>query len=467
MDGHRSYFDTVDWAKLQAEHPIGDAFVQMAKTISRDELRARQNALFLRCVARAWTTPFYRRLWGGAGIEPGDIRSLDDIGRLPTFDKSTIMASLDLAPPFGDFSGLDAYPAGQKPPLIFHTTSGTTGKPQVLLFGARSREAQNLLLARLYRFQGLRPEDVVHSVYGHGMINGGHYVREAVIHWTSAIFMSAGTGVETRSVQQIELMKTFGATVLIGFADYLKKLAETAREMGLEPGKDIPVRMISGHMGREDQAGISAAWGGAACYDWYGVGDTGCIAGEGPDKAGMYVMEDAQYLEIGDIDTGAPVEDGRAGDMIVTCLYKDDIYPIIRFNTHDVSAYRTDASPLDLTFRRIEGFLGRSDNMVKLRGINIFPQGVGPMLDELPAFAGEFICKAVRDANGRDEFVVIAETTAAAGERAVVAAAARDILKRKIGIEVQVELVDKGATAALTQVEVRQKPIRLIDERFK
>ena len=108
MDGHRSYFDTVDWAKLQAEHPIGDAFVQMATTISRDELRARQNALFLRCVARAWTTPFYRRLWGGAGVEPGDIRSLDDIVKLPSFDKSTIMASLDLAPPFGDFSGLDA-----------------------------------------------------------------------------------------------------------------------------------------------------------------------------------------------------------------------------------------------------------------------------------------------------------------------------------------------------------------------
>jgi phenylacetate-CoA ligase len=132
-----------------------------------------------------------------------------------------------------------------------------------------------------------------------------------------------------------------------------------------------------------------------------------------------------------------------------------------------VSAYRTDVSPLGLTFRRIEGFLGRSDNMVKLRGINIFPQGVGPMLDELPAFAGEFICKAVRDANGRDEFVVIAETTAPTGERAGVTAAAKDILKRKIGIEVQVELVDKGATAALTQVEVRQKPIRLIDERFK
>jgi phenylacetate-CoA ligase len=299
------------------------------------------------------------------------------------------------------------------------------------------------------------------------MINGGHYVREAVLHWTSAVFLSAGTGIETRSVQQVELMRNFGATVIVGFADYIKKLAETARELGLEPGRDIPVRMISGHMGREDQAGISAVWGGAATYDWYGVGDTGCIAGEGPDKAGMYVMEDAQFLEICDIDTHKPVADGMAGDMVTTCLYKDDIYPIIRFNTHDVSAFRTDDSPLGLNFRRIEGFLGRSDNMVKLRGINIFPTGIGAMLDEIDAFAGEFICRAVRDGSGRDTFIVIAETTAPHGARDGLLPAFRETLKRKIGIEVEVELVGKGETAPMTQIDVRQKPIRLIDERFK
>ena len=134
---------------------------------------------------------------------------------------------------------------------MLHTTSGTTGSPQVLLFGPKSREVQNLLLARNYQFQGLRPDDVVHSVYGHGMINGGHYVREAVTRWTSAVFLSAGTGVETRSAQQVEVMKRFGATVLVGFGDYLKKLADTAVEMGIEPGRDIPVRLISAHLGRE------------------------------------------------------------------------------------------------------------------------------------------------------------------------------------------------------------------------
>lgn len=466
MDGHRSYFDTVDWAQLQRDHPIGDGFVRFARDTSQDALRAHQERLFQRCVDRAWATPFYRRLWGRAGIERGDITGLDVLPRLPSFDKQDIMASLDGAPPFGDFAGFDSYGAGERPPVIFHTTSGTTGKPQVLLFGAKSREAQNLLLGRLYRFQGLRPDDVVHSVYGHGMINGGHYVRESVIHWTSAVFMSAGTGVETRSVQQVSLMKEFGATVIVGFADYIKKLAEVAREQGIDPVRDLKIRMISGHLGREDKESLGRAWGGAQCFDWYGVGDTGCIAGEGPDRDGLYVMEDAQYLEVCDIDTGQPVPDGQAGDMVVTCLYKDDVYPIIRFNTHDVTRVIPGRSKLDLAFKRIEGFLGRSDNMVKIRGINIFPQAVGPMLDEVPGFAGEFICRATRDAAGRDAFTVVAETSAPAAERAGVAERCREVLKRKIGIEVEVELVDRRATAELTQIDVRQKPIRLIDSRF-
>ncbi len=461
-DGHSSYFDAADWGAVQRQHPIGADFVKFAKTISRDELFARQNALFLKSVARAWATPFYRKLWGDAGVEPGDITGLDMISSLPSFDKSDIMDSIARKPPFGDFDGRDSHPEGM-PNVVMHTTSGTTGTPQVLLFGAKSREVQNLLLARMYRFQGLKADDVVHSVYGHGMINGGHYVREAVIHWTSAIFMSAGTGVETRSARQVELMRDFGATVIVGFADYIKKLARVADEMGIDPVRDLNVRMISGHLGREDRDSLSKAWGGAQCFDWYGVGDTGIIAGEGPDRAGLYVMEDAQYLEVADIETGKPVPDGAEGDMVCTCLYKDDVYPIIRFNTHDVTRFHTDASPLGLAFRRIEGFLGRSDNMVKIRGINIFPQAMGPLLEEHAAFAGDFICKAQRDASGRDEFIVMAEVHEPG---AAVQAEFADLLKRKLGIEVGVELAKPGELANLTQTEVRQKPIRLIDERF-
>jgi len=176
-------------------------------------------------------------------------------------------------------------------------------------------------------------------------------------------------------------------------------------------------------------------------------------------------MEDAQYLEVCDIETGALLNDGEQGDMVCTCLYKDDVYPIIRFNTHDVTKVKTGQSSLGLNFKRIEGFLGRSDNMVKIRGINIFPQAMGPLLEEVSSFAGEFICKAERDAAGRDEFIVCAEVFGPVTNQE--ADKYRALLKQKIGIDCGIELSEPGGLAALTQTEVRQKPIRLIDERFK
>lgn len=451
-----SYMEHLDVPAMVAEHPVGDAFEQFARSISRDELFARQDRLFQRCLARAWETGFYQRLWGEASIEPGDIRGLIDIDKLPVFDKSDLMASIDAAPPFGDFAGFDPRDPDHQP-AVFHTTSGTTGKPQVLLFGAKSREVQNLLLGRLYRLQGLTGSDVVHSVYGHGMINGGHYIREAVLHWTNALFMSAGTGIETRSTQQVQLMRDFGATVIVGFADYLKRLAEAAEEEGIVIGRDIKIRMISGQMGREDKDAVSKLWGGAECYDWYGVGDTGVIAGEGPDRDGFYIMEDAHYLELLDIDSGAPVAKGGTGDMVATCLFKDDVYPIIRFNTHDVSAEMDGASSLGFNLRRIQGFLGRSDNMVKIKGINVFPQAIGPMLDGIEAFLGEYVCRLTTDG----AFVVVAEVSEASRDLAELMTAT---IKRQLGIEVGLELVGRGETAQLTEIDRRQKPIRLIDE---
>jgi len=456
-----TYFDFVNPDQLRAEHPIGDAFLDFAKTISRDELFAHQDKLFRRMLKRAWKIPFYQKLWGEQGIEAGDIQGLADIGKLPVFDKSDIMASIERQSPFGDFSGLNSYAPHEQPPVKFHTTSGTTGKPQVLIFGPKTREVQNLLLARLYTLQGIGRGDVVHSVYGHGPINGGHYIREAVTHWTQAMFVSAGTGGETRSVKQVQMMADFQATALVGFADYIKKLARVAKEAGLEPGVDIPVRTISGHMGREDKKSVSDMWGGAECYDWYGVGDTGAIAGEGPDQDGLYVMEDAHYLEINDIETGTAVKDGESGDMVCTCLFKDDVYPIIRFNTHDVSAVRKGKSSLGLNLRRIEGFLGRSDNMVKLRGINLFPQAMGPILEKVDGFAGEVYCQVDRDGAGRDDMTVVAES-----REGDISGDLEKVLQTALGIKLNVRCVKPGDTAVTTQVEVRQKPIRLVDTRF-
>ena len=462
---HLSYYESFDVRQLLADYPLGDAFTQQLALISRDELRALQEARFARLVARAWQIPFYQRLWSAKGIERGDIRGLSDIAKLPTFGKQEIMESVALRPPLGDFHGAEVPIDGALWPMVLHTTSGTTGRPQPLLFSPKSREVQSLLLARIYRMQGLQPGEVVHSVYGHGMINGGHYVREALLHYTNALLITPGTGVETPSVKQVELMRDFGVNVVVGFADYIKRLADVAREQGLVPGRDIPVRRICGHLGRESRESLSAAWGGAEMYDWYGVGDTGAVAGEGPDHDGLYLMEDAQYVEVVDVDSGMPVADGQPGDIVVTCLYKDDIYPIIRFNTHDVTQVLTTPSTLGFSFKRIAGFLGRSDNMVKIRGINVFPQALAPLLEQREDFTGEFICTAVRDAAGRDDLLVSVETRGARGDAD--AEPYRALLKRQLGVEVKVELVAPGSLAPLTGLETRQKPVRLIDRRFK
>lgn len=460
---HPTYFEAADFPTIRREYPLGDAFLRRFAGMSRDELRALQERRFARVLAFAWKVPFYRRHWGGAGIEPGDVRSLADIAKLPPYSKAELMEAVERHPPLGDFDGLDSYPAERRPPLILQTTSGTTGKPQPLLFGPKSREVQNLLLARTYLLQGMRRDDVVHSVYGFGMVNGGHYIRETILHWVGARLLSAGTGTETRSAQQVALMRDFGASVLAGFGDFARRLADVARENGIEPGRDIRLRMVTGHLGPEGREPMSEAWGGCAVYDWYGVGDTGIIAGEGPDQTGMHVHEDAHYLELLHPDTGQPVAPDEQGDMVVTCLYKDDVFPIIRFNTHDVTEEVHGASPLGLPFRRILGFCGRSDNMVKLRGINVFPTGIGALLSaERPEFTGEYICEVVR-ADSRDEMRVRAEIRSEATD--ALRQEYESLLRARLGVEVKVAFERPGALAELTGIETRQKPIRLLDKR--
>jgi len=451
-----NYFEALDVRRLREEYPVGDAFVARYTTVSRDELRAEQERRFARLMARGWEVPFYRRIWSAKGIEPGDIRTLDDLPKLPVYDKADIMASVAENPPFGDFAGLEG--GADRAPVIFHTTSGTTGRPQPLLFGPWGREVTNLLVGRMYRWQGLCAADVVHSVYGHGTINGGHYIREAVTHWTNALFISGGTGAETRSAQQVRLMADFGATAAVGFIDYIRKLAEVAEAEGVK--NLIPLRTIHGHLGTEDRRSVEAAWGGARAYDWYGVGDTGAIAGEGPDRDGLYVWEDAQWLELLGVDTGAPVAPGETGDMVVTCLFKHDVAPCIRFNTHDVTHELTGANDTGMVFRRIAGFRGRSDNMVKLRGINLFPHAIGALIENRPDLTGEFVCRLRRDATGREEMLVVIESRESSDPGQL----AR-LLRDGLGVEVGVELCPPGGTASLTEIDRRQKPLRLLDER--
>jgi phenylacetate-CoA ligase len=460
-----TYFQSFDPAKALRDFTLGPEFARTVVHLSRDAMRARQEAHFRRCVARAWEIPFYQRLWRNTGLESGDIRGLDDLERLPIFSKSDLMKSLAEHPPYGDYHGWERWPLAERPPVVLHTTSGTTGRPQVVVFSPKSREVQAALVARCWHLHGIGPGDVIHSVYGHGMINGGHFVREAATHYTNCLFLSAGTGKETRSITQVEMMRDLKATALVGFVDYIRQLAEVARTQGLTPGEQLSIRVISGHVGRESRDVLSRAWGGAKVFDWYGVADTGPIAAEAQDQDGLYVFEDAHVLEVIDPETGQTVTDSNVGDMVVTSLYKDDIYPLIRFNTHDLTSWQPGRSSLDWNLRRISGVLGRSDNMVKLRGINVYPLALAQILNERPEFAGEYVCRAYRTSSGRDELLVFIEVRDNRHGNAALRNEFTTLLAQRIGVELQVELLPTGGTAPLTEIDSRQKPRRLIDER--
>ena len=163
------YFDSARPDDIVRDYPIGPAFAQHVKRLGREGLRQLAEARFLALVDKAWSNPFYARRWRAAGVEPGAIQSLDDLASLPSFSKADLMRSVEEFPPFGDYVGPSDWRCGDR--VVMHTTSGTTGAPQPLFFGPRDREIQNALLARAYLLQGLKPEDVVHSVYGFGMVN--------------------------------------------------------------------------------------------------------------------------------------------------------------------------------------------------------------------------------------------------------------------------------------------------------
>ena len=129
-----TYFHALDYERMVREYPIGDEFAALMKSMSRDELHAVQEKRLLKLIDRGWEVPFYKRLWSAAGMAPGDIKTLGDSAKIPSYSKADLMKSIEEYPPFGDFHGMETYDKDKRPPVVFHTTSGTTGTPQNLFF---------------------------------------------------------------------------------------------------------------------------------------------------------------------------------------------------------------------------------------------------------------------------------------------------------------------------------------------
>jgi phenylacetate-CoA ligase len=457
------YHKSLDLDAITRDYPPPPDFFRGIFKASRNEIHALQDKRFLATMKRGWEIPFFQRHWQRAGLEPGSIRSLDDLTHLPPYGVAEIRESIERNPPFGDFMGLS--PAdGKTMPLVLQTSGGTTGLPRPMLYCPQDRETMAILGGRRFALHGIRPGDMVLVTYSLGLSNGGLAPREALWRYTGAVPVMTGSGASTPTRRQIEIVKAWGVQVILGFPSYLRHMALVARdEMGIDP-RSLGIRLIGTHLGMENRRQIEEMWN-APAFDMYGTHESGMLAAECRHQTGMHVQEDAFILEIADPETGALLPDGQKGTVYITTLYKYGA-PQIRFNVNDLSAFRTDACPCGGTMRRLERIFGRNDNMIKLRGVNVFPEAIGAAVAEDSRTNGEFFCFVDRVGEAAVERMEVrVEVTDATADREAVREDLERRMKEVLGVKVVVTPVGKGELDAYTGTSQTSKIKRVLDRR--
>ena len=457
------YWRSLDFEQLARDFPPPPDYFHGAYRMPRGELRALQERRFLATVRRGWEIPFFQRHWRAAGLVPADIRSLDDLNRLPPYDVHHIRESIERNPPFGDFMGISPED-GKRIPLVLQTSGGTTGLPRPMLYAPQDRETMAILGGRRFALHGIRPGDVVLVTYSLGLGNGGMAPREALWRYTGAVPVMTGSGANTPTRRQIEIIKAWKVNVILGFPAYLRHMALVARdELGIDP-HSLGVRLLGTHLGMENREQIEDLWG-APAFDMYGTHESGMLAAECRHQSGMHVMEDAFILEIADPETGRLLPDGEKGTIYITTLYKYGA-PQIRFNVNDISAFHTSGCPCGSTMRRLVRIFGRNDNMVKLRGVNVFPEAVGAVVAADGRTNGEFFCFVDRVGEaGADQMDVWVELADRGCDTALVQSDLERRMKEVLGVKVKVTPVGRGALDPYTGTSQSSKVKRLLDRR--
>jgi len=343
------------------------------ETLPREALEALQLKRLQQAVQRVYNTvPFYKRSFDSAGVKPNNIKSLKDLEILPFTNKEDLRENY----PFGMFS----VPMSEV--VRIHASSGTTGKPTVVGYTKRDITTWSELMARTLSCGGVTKGDIVQNAYGYGLFTGGlgaHYGAERI--GASVIPMSGGN-----TKKQIMIMQDFGSTVLTSTPSYALFLAETAEEMGVDfKGLKLRVGIFgaepwSENMRREieDKLNISA-------IDIYGLSEVigPGVASECEEaKCGLHIFEDHFIPEIINPVTGEVLPYGEKGELIFTCLTKE-AFPLIRYRTRDISALYPETCRCGRTLVRMERVSGRSDDMLIIRGVNVFPSQIESVLIEI------------------------------------------------------------------------------------
>ena len=403
------------------------------ETASRDELEALQVTRLRETLAHAYAnSPVYRAKFDAAGVHPDDLHSLADLAKFPF----TVKADLRDNYPFGMF----AVPRERL--VRLHASSGTTGKPTVVGYTAKDIDMWAQVVARSIRASGGRPGDMAHIAYGYGLFTGGlgaHYGAEKL--GCTVVPVSGGM-----TPRQVTLIQDFRPDIIMVTPSYMLSILDEFRRQGIDPRQcSLKVGIFGAEPWTESmRREIEQAFDMHA-VDIYGLSE---IIGPGvanecvEDKGGLYVWEDHFYPEIIDPETGAVLPEGELGELVFTSLTKE-AFPIIRYRTRDLT--RLTRGPAR-TMRRMDKITGRSDDMMILRGVNVFPTQIEEQILKTPGLAPHF--QIVLTNPGRmDVMTVITEAmpeAASAEARAASAKALTQHVKQTVGVSVQVDVREPG-----------------------
>ncbi|MDD4124111.1 MAG: phenylacetate--CoA ligase [Eubacteriales bacterium] len=349
-----------------------NVFTPEIECADRETLEAIQTERLKATVKRAYeNVPFYKKQFDDAGINPYGITSIHDITKLPYTNKQDLRDNY----PFGMF----AVPKSEI--IRIHASSGTTGKQTVVGYTQRDIDIWAESTARAIAAAGGTKEDIIHISYGYGLFTGGlglHYGAEKL----GAVALPVSSGNTNR---QVQLLQDFGSDIICCTPSYAMFIGETMKDMGISP-ESLSLR--AGIFGAEpwtDGMRIEIEkLLGIKAYDIYGLSE---ITGPGVSydcscQKHLHVNEDYFYPEVVDIDTGEPVEDGVYGELVFTCIGKEAL-PLIRYRTHDISALYHGKCECGRTTVRMAKPRGRSDDMLIIRGVNVFPSQVEYTLTQL------------------------------------------------------------------------------------
>ena len=417
--------------------------------MSRDELQALQLSRLQHTVRHVYANvPLYTRKFDAVGVHPDDIRTLEDVVKLPFTTKDDLRQSY----PFGMF----AVPMNQVARI--HTSSGTTGKPTVVGYTRNDLNMWAGLVARSLRASGVRPGMKVHNAYGYGLFTGGlgaHAGIEAL--GATVIPMSGG-----QTAKQVQLIRDFEPEVILSTPSYLLTITDAMVDAGMDPRESSLQLGVLGaepwtnqmRLELENRLDFDA-------LDIYGLSE---VMGPGvgneciESKDGPHLWEDNFLPEIVDVDSLAPVPDGETGELVFTSLTKE-AFPIIRYRTRDLTRLLPGTARPGM--RRMEKVTGRSDDMIILRGVNLFPTQIEEIVLSIDHLSPHFVLELTRRAR-MDELTVRIERHRDADEASSPLAASVLIqrVKEQIGSSVRVLVVDPGSLEPSTGKQKRLYDLR-------